>query len=450
MRPVLFTALAASALLINACQTGKEAGENASTEKSSFTLMQERILTPTCATAGCHASDKDPSFAQHGLVLSAAVAYTNLVNVQPRNSAAKTDGLMRVKPFAAAQSLLFHKFDPNPAHHGGKQYGSLMPLGMDPLSVGQIEFVRRWIEAGAPREGSVVDASLLEDKTPSVTYGPFEVLPKPAVEQGFQMNLPQFSVAPNFERELFMRRSVGNATDVYVNRIQVKMRPNSHHFVAYGFKDQALVPPMDQVRDLRNPDGSANLLTYLSMQNHVFVAGTQTPTYDYTFPAGSALLIPANTSLDLNSHYVNKTGAPLPGEVSMNLYTVDKAKVVNVVKTLNEANTNFSLPAGQRRTITKDFIYTKPRMILALTSHTHKLGEKFVIKIKGGARNGEVIYTNTDWEHPEIVTFTTPIALKAGEGLTSEVTYFNNTNRTVGFGLTSEDEMNIIFGYYFE
>ena len=450
MRNTLLFSVAASLLAMNACQPKEGTDTPLVVEKSSFMLMQERVLTTNCATSGCHASDKDPSFAQHGLVLSAEMAFANLVNITPKNSGAKADGLMRVKPFISAQSLLYHKLTTGAVHHTGKQYGNLMPLGMNPLSVGQIEFVRRWIDAGAPREGNVADAKLLDDKTPSVVSAPFEQLAKPTAGQGIQMYLPEFSVAPNFERELFMRREIGNPTDIYVNRIQVKMRPNSHHFIAYGFKNTTALPSLDQIRDLRNPDGTANILTFLSMQNHIFLAGTQTSTSDYTFPEGAALLITANTSLDLNSHYVNKTNAPLPGEASMNMYTVDKSKVVNVVKSLNEANTSFSLPAGKTTTIVTNFIYAKARTILALTSHTHKLAQKFVIKIKGGSRNGEIVYTATDWEHPEIINYKTPIILKAGEGLTSEVTYNNSTSRTVGFGLLSEDEMNIIFGYYYE
>jgi hypothetical protein len=72
-----------------------------------------------------------------------------------------------------------------------------------------------------------------------------------------------------------------------------------------------------------------------------------------------------------------------------------------------------------------------------------------VIKIFGGPRNGEIIYTNTDWEHPLVKSFPTPIVLQPGEGLTSEVTYYNTSSVAVGFGLTSQDEMNIIFGYYY-
>jgi hypothetical protein len=77
------------------------------------------------------------------------------------------------------------------------------------------------------------------------------------------------------------------------------------------------------------------------------------------------------------------------------------------------------------------------------------MGEKFVIKILGGARNGEVVYENSDWQHPLMLTLTNPIQLKAGEGLTSVVTYNNTNAAAVNFGFTSEDEMNIIFGYYY-
>ena len=66
------------------------------------------------------------------------------------------------------------------------------------------------------------------------------------------------------------------------------------------------------------------------------------------------------------------------------------------------------------------------------------------------ARDGEVVYENADWHHPEIKLFDVPIQLNAGEGLTSIITYNNTTSAQVNFGLSSEDEMGIIFGYYYE
>jgi hypothetical protein len=129
---------------------------------------------------------------------------------------------------------------------------------------------------------------------------------------------------------------------------------------------------------------------------------------------------------------------------------LDKAKVKIVANALNLANESLTISANRRTVLTKTFSFAKATKVLMLTSHTHKLGEKFVIKIVGGARNGEIVYESTDWEHPLIKTFTQPLEFKAGEGLMSEITYNNNTSKAVRFGLTSEDEMGIIFGYYYE
>lgn len=432
--------------LVNSCQ--QQAVEQ---QLDTFQILQNQILEKSCATSGCHASPTDGSFKQHGLVLEKSVAFANLVNALPMNSNAKKDGLLRVKPFKADQSLLFHKLQQAPADHHSADYGTPMPLGLPPLRNGQIEFIRRWIEAGAPEKGSVVDEAVLKDT--SITYPKFEALALPAAGQGLQMGLPQFEVAPKFEREFFYYKAVGNKEPLLVNRIEIKMRAGSHHFILYGFADNTpstVIPKPEVMRDIRNPNGSSNVLTLLSMSYHVFWAGTQTPYHNYTFPEGTALEIPANFYFDMNSHYVNKGVAPIPGEVSVNLFTVPASQVKRKVKVINWGNQSLNLPANQRTTATRTFRVDKRTSIVSLTSHMHKLGEKFVIKIAGGARNGEVVYTATDWEHPDIINFAQPIILNAGEGLTSEITYNNNTNRAVRFGLTSEDEMGIIFGYYYE
>ncbi|GAB3938079.1 hypothetical protein GCM10028804_60660 [Larkinella terrae] len=439
-------------LLIASCQKSDDKTDaEPKPVASSLDQLQRRILTPTCAVSGCHSSESDPTFGQHRLVLAANVAYKNLVSVEATNATAKANGLLRVKPFAALESLLYHKLNAAASHHSGANYGNPMPLGKELLTVGQIEFVRRWIEAGAPKEGSVVDSTLLDDKTPSTPVAEaFEGLAVPSAGTGLQLKLDPFTVIPNFERELFVRKSIGNSQDIYVNRFEVKMRANSHHFVMYNFRNDQNLPAMNQVRDLRNSDNSINLLTALSMQNHVYFIGIQAPYINYVFPEGTALPIPANATMDFNSHYVNKSATSITGEVFVNLYTTDKSKVKNVVKTMDFNNNDLNIPANTRVTLTKTFTMSKPVKVLVLTSHTHKLGEKFVIRIKGGARDGEAIYTSTNWEHPEIITYATPIQLAKGEALVSEITYNNTTAKAVNFGLTSEDEMGIIFGYYLE
>ena len=446
---VRYTTIAAFAgLIIVACQP-KATDDPKPTETASFDLIQERIFAVSCATTGCHASSADNTFNQHKLVLEKSVAYSNLVGVASTQPAAKAEGLLRVKAFSADQSLLFHKLNFNVQHHTGKTYGSPMPLGGNALSVGKIEFVRRWIEAGAPQKGNVADAKLLDDTTPSFGDA-FEPLAAPAPGEGFQLKVDRFEVAPNFERELFVRRMVGNTQEVYINRIRLRARANSHHLVLYDFRNKQFLPPVNEIRDLRNPNGSLNAATQLSMVNHLFLGGGSETNTEYVFPEGMAIKLPANSSLDVNPHYYNRTGQVLYGENYANLYTVAKEKVQRVVQMLDLNNTNLSLPPGQRTTVTKDFTFDRNAKIIMLTSHNHELGEKFVIKIKGGPRNGEVVYESTDWAHPVKQGFPTPLALSKGEGLTSVVTYHNTTARTVTFGLQSTDEMDIIFGYYYE
>lgn len=417
-------------------------------DNATFGLIQSEILDTSCAISGCHLSKSDPTFLQHGLVLEKSVAYENLVNVIPRNQNAKTDGMLLVRPFASDISLLFHKIHSNSDAHHSSDYGLPMPLGLELLSQGQVEFIRRWIEAGAPREGTVVDdISLLDDTT--LQPENFEPLTPPA--SGIQINLEKFEVAPNFEREFFVYKKLGNTEDIYVSRVEIKMRQNSHHFLMYDFNEEiSTKPELNVVRDIRNVNGSMNYQNMFPMLYHVYVAGAQAPYVDYQFPVGVALKFSAGVALDFNSHYVNKQNVPIQGEVNINLHTMPMTSVQKVAKTLNLGNTNFSLPPKQKTTISKTFIMDVKTNIFTLTSHTHQLGEKFIIKIAGGTRNGEIVYTNTDWHHPAIVNFPNPIILNPGEGLTSEITYNNTKSTTVYFGLTSEDEMGIIFGYYYE
>jgi hypothetical protein len=443
-KALLFISFAAilSMLCIASCQE-EDSGP------SSFGLMEERIFKTSCAISGCHSSTEDATFIQHKLLLAPGLSYQNLVGVEPTNVDAKNDGLLRVRPDDPHTSLLYNKLAG--AGHHSKIYGNPMPLGLPLITVGQLEFIRQWIEAGAPEKGMVADSALLSDTTPQEEN--FTPLAAPPDGQGLQIVVPEFTVAPDFERELFIYQKVGNTSDIYVNRIEIKMRQNSHHFILYDFDPSLpayLRPENNVIRDLRNPDGTTNFGTALLMESHIFIAGTQTPYLDYKFPPGVALPLPAGVSLDCNSHYVNKSNEQIKGEINVNLYTVPLSSVAKVAKVIFLANYNLNLPGNKRTTVTKSFTFDKNVSVFTLSSHTHKLAEKFVIKVKGGPRDGEVVYTNLSWHHPPAVNLTPPLLLSAGQGLTSEITYNNTTSATVEFGLTSEDEMGIILGYFTE
>jgi hypothetical protein len=413
---------------------------------SSFGQIQRRIFDQKCVS--CHTTGGS-ALPQSGLRLGTAESYQNLVGAAPVNDNAKADGFVRVMPGNPNISLLYHKLAWSPEHHAGRSYGSPMPLGGEPITTGQLEFIRKWIAVGAPREGYVADSTLLIDMRPQYVED-FKPLPLPA--SGYQLHIDSFAVAPNFERELFLYKRVGNTQDVYVNRVETRMRLNSHHLLLLSFKDSTppdRYPQYDVIRDIRAPNGDMLYQNMLVMGWQQFFAGANTPYEDKQLPAGVALKLPANASLDLNSHYINGLVRPIPGEVYINLHTIPVSQVQKVARPLTLQHDTFALPPLQRTTVTRTFLFDKTVNILMLTSHNHEMGERFEIRIAGGPRNGELIYTSTDWKHPVILWLAQPLVLEAGQGLTSIVTFNNTTTRTLRHGFLSTDEMDIMRGYYY-
>jgi hypothetical protein len=438
------------ALAAIACSGGDQGPDADPAGTATFSRIQSSVLTPSCAVSGCHVSAS--ASASGNLVLSADVAYANLVDATPSNLAAQRDGLKRVSPGHPEQSLLYQKILVSlGASHG--EYGNTMPVGSASLAQGQVDYIRKWIEAGAPRTGEVADAALLSNKTPQTPVA-FVPLTPPPVGQGYQVRVDSFGVRPNFERELFVYRPLANTTDIYVNRIQTSMRTMSHHFVLYSidptlFNGLPCTPQANVVRDIRNADGTMNLINMLPMACHVFLAGAMNERSDYRFPDGVALKLPPNMSIDANVHYVNRTNAEIPGQGYANLYTVPLSQVTQVARTLNWGNNSISLPPGRETTLEKTFTVSQQTTIFMLTSHMHALGKRFQIKVVGGPRDGELIYESTDWEHPQMLTLAKPLVLERGQGVKSIITWNNTTSSTVVFGLQSTNEMGIIFGYYY-
>ncbi|MFM7709664.1 MAG: hypothetical protein ACKO5C_02000 [Ferruginibacter sp.] len=439
MRFVVFMLL----LFVYSCKKSTDSA------RPDFDIIQEQVLTPTCATSGCHSSASDATYPQHGLILAAGQSFDQLINKAPQNAAALASNFKLVNPGDAEASFLYHKITCATAHHSSTgNYGSQMPLGGQVLSKGQVEFIRRWINASASKTSGSIDDNILNDN--SACQAPVQPLDPPAAGAGFQLTIDPFEIPKNFEREVFVRKNTPTTGTVYVNRLQMRGASNSHHFVLYSFRSLTGLPPVDQLRDLRDPvTGVMNSTTLQQMQNHIFLGGGTDVNTDISLPTGVALKFLPGTPVDMNAHYFNRTNFSLTGQNYLNLYTVPAASVQYEAKTLDLNNFDINIPPNSRQTFTKTFTFNTITRVVMLTSHFHKLGEKFVIKIAGGTRNGEIIYTNTDWEHPLVKSFATPIVLQPGEGLTSEVTYYNPSSIGVAFGFTSQDEMNIIFGYYY-
>ena len=419
---------------------------------STWDIIQTVIFDKNCVE--CHVAGA--SFAtQSDLVLTSSVAYSQLVNRAPKNPVALADGLTLVGTEGLAsidKSFLWEKINaPNQAHyfddHPG--YGALMPLGKPPLTNGELEFVLQWILAGAPAAGNVVDPDVL-DNTERYEPPAFEPLPVPT--SGVQLHLGPWDVAPNFEREFFYYEPLNNDQALFVNRVDMAMRPGSHHLILYDLSDdipEILVPDPQVFRDIRDANGNYIPSTLMITSHLNFVTGTQWPLMTYHYPPGVALRIPAGTGFDINAHYVNRSSQIIQGEIYANLHTVDSSQVEHVAERLFMNNLDINLPPQTSTTLTKTFVVDERVQIFQLFSHAHEHMTDFRVFIDGGPRDGELVYIAYDWEHPPILELNPMLTLEKGQGLRLQATYNNDTNSTINFGFLSSDEMMILFGAYY-
>ena len=420
--------------------------------QSSWEIIQQTIFEAKCTT--CHVSGM--SFAeQSDLILTEDVAYEQLMNRQPKNESARNYGLMLLSDKGLESlytSFLWEKinvYDREHFYNDHPEYGEQMPLGGPPLTNGELEYIRKWILAGAPETGFVADAALLKD-TSIYSPPPLEFEPLEPPVSGYQLHLGPFPVIPNYEREFFYYKELNNPEPIYVNRFQTRMRAGTHHFILYDFKNGGASPTPDEFRDLRHENGLYNFATIVSLQDQLFFYGTQWRETDYRLPEGVALRVEANKGFDMNSHYVNRTNDTTYGEIYTNIHTIPVNEVEHVAENLFLSNEDFTLPAGKKTTVSRTYTFGEKRNIFLLTSHAHEHMTDFKIYISGGSRNNELIYFTQDWQHPPLLQFNPPLVLNAGEGLKAVATYDNNTSEDLVYGLLSEDEMMIIFGAFYK
>ena len=446
---ILFTLLGLCLLI--ACSDSLVEENPPQTELSTYQVIQKEIFDKNCTT--CHQSGT--TFArQSDLILTEDVSYEQLVNRSPNNSAAKADGLLLVGTEGLQSiytSYLWEKINtPDYAHFydDHPEYGGLMPLGGQSLTNGELRFISEWIIAGAPETGQVVDVVLLEDSDRfEIPSSDFSRLPTPA--SGIQLNIGPFDIPVQNEREFYYYEPLNNQEELFINKVEITMREGSHHFILYDFPFGGT--PTERIyRDLYDEAGNFNFGTAASLLSNRFVFGTQWRDLEYNFPPGVALRVPRNAGFDLNSHYVNRSDEIREGEVSINLHTIPESSVQYVAENLFESYENFSLPPREITTVERTSIFDERMKVFQLTSHAHQHMLTFEIYIKGGSRDGELIYFANDWEHPPLITFDPPIAIDPGQGFTAKATYDNDTDRTLKFGVLSEDEMMIIFGAFYK
>ena len=428
--------------------------------QEAFDRIYDMISTAGCAEASCH-NGASPSA---GLDLSGnkSQVYVALVDVPPQNAVSANKGEKLVMPGYPYRSFLLRKINNGLCDELDCKLdvgeGDAMPLGGTPLTDIEVEIVRQWIIAGAPEGAS--DAGMFGVDVPVIeqyyaTGGlPFVDRPAPPPPgKGFQIHLGPIFMPPALEKEFMKKHLVQLETPAEVNRIEVLMNQESHHFIIYKFDPSDVAGTKDGLRELglfENPFGNE------------LVAAWQFSS-DVALPGGTAYFWDENTVIDLNYHILNYSADfIMPSEVFINVYTQPDGTA------LREMHSNlllydgilgplFFIPAGEPDyPLTAEINNGQQWNIWLLAAHTHKYATDYDVWIRDTSmpdNKGEHIYEGTvdgyyDWSHPPTYYYENYLTLPPGTGLVHEALYYNTGPSVVGFGLTTNDEMMITFVQY--
>ena len=440
-------------------------GKTEVNDNSTYHEIQDYIFDKSCANSACHAA---PASAGK-LNLTYGLSYQDLVGRVPQNPTAAAAGMKLIDPGNPENSFLLTKLiAPTP------EQGVRMPFNAGTLHSGKIDAIRTWIAAGAPQKGildGIGDLSVLRD--------PLEVFEPPAPPPpgaGYQLHLPAFKIEPGTEREVYYATQIVDKNgqpvqeDIFVNGVEIYYPVGSHHFAIFYLTDAAIerglleigaipgigVDPNDTFRifDLAH----IGTLGIIGVERFL-IAGSQTADTSFRFPEGVALRLPGNAVYDLNSHYINLLGTEMMhGEVYVNIYTIPPEEVKHEAKVFLVHNYNIDVPPGTTRVTAADW-HIKDELIgqglppnarmhlISVSSHMHRHGELFEIN---QLLTGELLHRSISYDTSFPSLFDPPLILDHNDGLRFQCTHSNyDTDLPLRFGLTSEDEMCIMQGYYY-
>ena len=453
--------------ILDMVRISKSFGQTVPSENSAYHSIQEYVFDKSCANSICHAAPANAG----NLNLTYGLSYEDLVGMAPQNPAAAAIGMKLVDPGNPDNSFLLTKLMGPTA----PEQGARMPFGGGVLHTGKIAAVRTWIEAGAPQTGKIAgigDLSVLRDPAEV-----FEAPEPPPPGEGYQLRLPPFKIEPGTEREIFYATQItdenGNSVegDIFINRVEIFYPAGSHHFIIYritesgtakGILNNGVIPDInvnagDTFRELDTDDPDP--VFGIFGVDRLFVVGTQTDDTVFQFPEGVGLRMPGDTVYDLNSHYINLLGdEPLIGETYVNIYTIPAEEVEYEAVEIFVSNRSINVPPGATR-VAKMTWYVEDELeirkhgqgtdlnVFLLSSHMHRHGELFEIFQQS---TGNLLHRSVAYDDAPIDLFNPVLRLSPDDALKFQCTHNNyDTNEPLIFGLTSEDEMCIIFGYYY-
>ena len=436
---------------------------------STFAAIQKVIFEGhSCTNEMCHGAAT-----MGGLDLRAGAAYESLIEKKSTLSAS-----FRVMPGVPGESFLFNKLRAATEPDSVKIEGSAMPSGAPALSADHLEAVRRWIEAGAPKAGSVGDsvtgqsdkiAKLLGSCLPKATPLAITPLSAPEPNEGVQLTMAPLPLAASSEIDVCFAQYY-DLSDVvpkefqdadkgvfFTNGQRLRQDPQSHHLLlldpklgADAVKDPSLgawkcrggeregtvCDPLSKATgcgagqcasEVQNKAACQGFgpKTSETLAGQGRVAGAQTAQFYQAPREGVYVTFPLRGLLYWNSHSFNLTTSDATLHAWINMYFAKdrKYKLDTLAVTKNIAMAT-GTPPFTSKTYCAEWVAPQGSRMYTLSSHTHKRGRNFTVDF-----NGERIYQSAIYTDPVEKMFDPPLVFDSPDEAKRTLKYcaeFNN------------------------
>lgn len=438
---------------------------SATTQAGTFDDVKT-LLSTSCTYSNCHDAQNPAA----GLDFSmGADIYSQMVGVAPFNEAAAAKGYDLVKPGDPARSFLYRKINHglhNDSNLEGGQGNNMPGTAMD---AHDIELVRQWILFGAKDNNTTyVDPSILEEYYTDGGLERIEAPAPPPEGEGFQLHFGPIFLEPNEELEYIYRYEVQNEDPLEINSFDVAMNDQSHHFLFFKFNEGAENNQQDGLLEITTASSISG--TAIAITSDTKMIGGWAYSKAINLPEKTAYYWDDNEILKFNYHILNySSSAVMPAEIYVNVHTQDLGTATHEMHSEFHLDNPFNLfiPPGEHSFEWNfdDFDEANPSdsvHIWALGAHTHQYGTDFDVYLQEDGQQGEQVYEGFynvdytinqgfyDYAEPAFRFYDDFLTIKADDGLLVTADYNNTSDGTVGFGLTTEDEMFGMFIQYLE
>jgi hypothetical protein len=450
--------------------------------ENTFDAIQATVFEQAgCANSLCHGTAEEG-----GLNLTPVLAHESLVGVRAFGSS-----LNLIEPREPSKSYLYQKLSAKIFPGSYPIGGAPMPSAGSAITPGQLKAISIWIEAGAPKEGSIGDTTgegegVLENLLGVCLPEPEPVnvipLPPPDPTKGIQFAMPPheapaeeekevcFAVYEDFRDVIPPQYMTADREFFYSKGEERREDPFTHHNVLFLSST-----PLDKRHDLsfgewacvggdnagntcepvaNNACGAGKCRSEIKGNIACRGYGPPPPIDTDPEPGDDALtgggLLPLQSTIEKegfyetfpthgifywNSHAFNLTTQDALLHIWHNFYFADdrrfEAKRINGAKYIFDA---IGTPAFGRKTVCRDFIFDQGDGLLLLSSHTHKRGERFFMNL-----DSELIYESFTYDEPVTKLFEPAIVFNSTDPAQRTLEYCATYNN----GLNADDSPNI-------